>query len=160
MLALPDGDALLDAIDEEAAGPEGLVAVGGAGGAEDRGVADLEGADAVLHGEANAGDLALDPGDDALHLGDGHGRVRFVLEERGGEPLVVVTNDPEEGGDAAGAGVRDEGEGLVEGERSRAKRSPRHGRSPRRQRPERPPSFCSSWRGPMTTSRCMPFTIS
>ena len=107
VLALPDGDALLHAIDHEPARAERLAAMGSARGADHRDVADLERAHAVQRGDARAGDLGFDLGSNAVHLGDRHRRVGLVLERVTARPSLTSRTVPMKSASPARARVRD-----------------------------------------------------
>lgn len=117
VLALPNREALLDAIDEEAAGAERLAAMRCARRAGDCDVTDAKGADAVCGGHTHSGDFVAELLEDPRELGLGHRAVGFVLEQRHRVALVLIAHDTDEGRHGAGAGVSDRLGELIEGER-------------------------------------------
>src|SRR5713101_1162151 len=82
VLLLPDRHRLLQGIDGEAAGLEGLAAVGRGDRDHHARLPDLEAADAMDEGDAiDDGPAAAEGRRDLPHLGERHRAVGFVLEE-------------------------------------------------------------------------------
>src|SRR6266540_6963697 len=80
VLPFPNGDALLQPIDHQAARPKGFRSVRGAGCADHGDLADPELSHAMESGDSNARYFPFDFGAYAIHFGAGHARVGFVLQ--------------------------------------------------------------------------------
>ena len=95
MLALPDRHRLLDAVDRAQGGLEGIAAVRGGDGHEERDIANLQHPDTVMGGDGMhlvVRELGQHLVADRGHLPLGHRRVRLVLQPRDGAALVVVAD--------------------------------------------------------------------
>ena len=100
-LLLPDGDRVLEGVDEPAAGFEGLSAMGGSDDDEHAGFADLEAAEAMDDGDVANAELSARLGGQFAHLLDGHLFVGFVVEVEGLAAAGVVAHDAVEDDDGA-----------------------------------------------------------
>src|SRR5437899_6342239 len=96
-LALPDGDELLQGIDGELTGLEGLAAVGRGDGDDHAGFADLEASDSMDDGHlADAGEAAVGGLTDLLQLGLRHGDVGLILDGDDASAPGVVPHHAQE----------------------------------------------------------------
>ena len=102
---LPDGDAGLDGVDEEAVGVEGRFAVGRRGEGHDGAFADGEGADAVDGDRLGDGEFLHRLGEDALAFLGRENRVMGVVELFDVAAFVVVPNEAFEDDESAAAGI-------------------------------------------------------
>lgn len=103
-LLFPDGKAVLDLVDDEAAGVEGFSAVWGGDDHEDGGVPDGERSGAVDGGGVIESEALDGLGDDAGALLRGDGGVGLVFEAEDGASFVVIAHGALEDGDRAGMG--------------------------------------------------------
>jgi hypothetical protein len=94
ILLLPDRDAMLDVVDDEAAGVEGLAAVRGADPDPDRKLADLQCADAVRAAGALEAKACAGFRQDALTLAGRERCERLVLQAPHRSALVVIAHPP------------------------------------------------------------------
>lgn len=117
VLAFPDGDRPLYAIDERPAGAEGLTAVDGARDAEDGDVPDRKRTDAMLHGDADPGEVVSHSRFDACNFRFGHRVVGVVFELSDRSTIIEVADDAVKNINGAGARVGNRREQRLEEER-------------------------------------------
>jgi hypothetical protein len=80
VLALPDGHARLDPIDERPAGKKSFLAMHRARRTNDGCLTDAQSPDAVLRSEQDVRHLTFNFEHNASHFGDCHGSIRLVLK--------------------------------------------------------------------------------
>src|SRR6202043_3071885 len=93
VLLLPDGDGLLEGVDDPAAGFEGGAAVGGGDRDEDAGLADFKPAQAMDEDDVADAEAGDGFGGERAHLFERHLLVGLVVEEEGLAAAGVVADD-------------------------------------------------------------------
>lgn len=107
MFSLPDGHFGLDAIDEQATSPEGLIPMRSGSPADHREIAHLKPADPVKRSQTHARDLGGDPEGNSAHLLLGHTDVGVVLKQRHLAGFVLVSDGSQKKRDASSAWMFD-----------------------------------------------------
>ena len=108
-LLLPDWDDLLDAVNAEVAGFEGVFSVRGRGCDDEAGFSDLQPAEPVVDGDASEIPSLPHLVGDARKLLVRHGAVRFIVEEQHTASGGVVAGSSNEGYDGSRARMLDRG---------------------------------------------------